>query len=71
MDISAPCLREIHSLYPGVSERFAHQILTSTLNQAAVLKINSNLERTGDIAESIAKFVINVDRNFDLKLLLH
>lgn len=35
----------------------------------AVLKINSNLERTGDIAESIAKFVINVDNNFDLKLL--
>ena len=35
----------------------------------AVLKINSNLERTGDIAESIAKFVINVDKNFDLKLL--
>ncbi len=35
----------------------------------AVLKINSNLERTGDIAESIAKFVINIDSNFDLKLL--
>ena len=35
----------------------------------AVLKINSNLERTGDIAESIAKFVINVDKNFDVKLL--
>ena len=35
----------------------------------AVLKINSNLERTGDIAESIAKFVINVDNTFDLKLL--
>lgn len=35
----------------------------------AVLKINSNLERTGDIAESIAKFAINVDKNFDLKLL--
>lgn len=35
----------------------------------AVLKINSNLERTGDIAEGIAKFVINVDKNFDKKLL--
>lgn len=35
----------------------------------AVLKINSNLERTGDIAESIAKFVINVDKTFDVKLL--
>lgn len=35
----------------------------------AVLKINSNLERTGDIAEGIAKFVINVDTNFDKKLL--
>ena len=35
----------------------------------AVLKINNNLERTGDIAESIAKFVINVDTDFDKKLL--
>ncbi len=35
----------------------------------AVLKINNNLERTGDIAEGIAKFVINVDNNFDKKLL--
>jgi phosphate transport system protein len=35
----------------------------------AVLKINSNLERTGDIAEGIAKFVLNVDNNFDKKLL--
>lgn len=35
----------------------------------AVLKINSNLERTGDIAEGIAKFVINVDNSFDRKLL--
>lgn len=35
----------------------------------AVLKINNNLERTGDIAEGIAKFVINVDTNFDKKLL--
>ena len=35
----------------------------------AVLKINNNLERTGDIAESIAKFVININRSFDKKLL--
>lgn len=35
----------------------------------AVLKINNNLERTGDIAEGIAKFVLNVDDNFDRKLL--
>lgn len=35
----------------------------------AVLKINNNLERTGDIAEGIAKFVINVDHNFDKQLL--
>src|SRR3989337_1780196 len=35
----------------------------------AVLKINSNLERTGDIAESIAKFVLNVNTDFDKKLL--
>ncbi len=35
----------------------------------AVLKINTNLERTGDIAEGIAKFVKNVDANFDLDLL--
>lgn len=35
----------------------------------AVLKINNNLERTGDIAEGIAKFVINVDSSFDKKLL--
>ena len=35
----------------------------------AVLKINNNLERKGDIAESIAKFVINVDTDFDKKLL--
>lgn len=36
----------------------------------AVLKINSNLERTGDIAEGIAKFVLHVDDNFDRKLLV-
>lgn len=35
----------------------------------AVLKINNNLERTGDIAEGIAKFVINVDTDFDTNLL--
>lgn len=35
----------------------------------AVLKINSNLERIGDNAESIAKFVINVDNPFNNKLL--
>ncbi len=35
----------------------------------AVLKINNNLERTGDIVEGIAKFVLNVDNNFDTKLL--
>lgn len=37
----------------------------------AVLKINTNLERTGDIAEGIAKFVKNVDANFDKELLQH
>jgi len=35
----------------------------------AVLKINSNLERTGDIVESISKFVLDVDKNFDKELL--
>jgi phosphate transport system protein len=35
----------------------------------AVLKINNNLERTGDIVEGIAKFVTNVDTNFDKKVL--
>ncbi len=35
----------------------------------AVLKINNNLERTGDIAEGIAKFVINVNHTFDTNLL--
>ncbi len=35
----------------------------------AVLKINTNLERTGDIVEGIARFVLNVDNNFDTKLL--
>jgi phosphate transport system protein len=35
----------------------------------AVLKINNNLERTGDIVEGIAKFVINVDNTFDKHVL--
>lgn len=35
----------------------------------AVLKINNNLERTGDITEGIAKFVVNVDSQFDRELL--
>ena len=35
----------------------------------AVLKINMNLERTGDIAEGIAKFVIDLPENFDAELL--
>lgn len=35
----------------------------------AVLKINMNLERTGDIAEGIAKFVINLPEDFDNQLL--
>lgn len=35
----------------------------------AVLKINMNLERTGDIAEGIAKFVIGLPEDFDIQLL--
>lgn len=35
----------------------------------ATLKINTNLERAGDIAEGIAKFVIDSDQPFDKKLL--
>lgn len=35
----------------------------------AVLKINNNLERTGDIVEGIAKFVINVHHSFDKQIL--
>jgi phosphate transport system protein len=35
----------------------------------AVLKINNNLERTGDIVEGIAKFVTNVDSTFDKHVL--
>ncbi len=35
----------------------------------AVLKINNNLERTGDIAEGIAKFIIDTQNVFDPALL--
>ncbi len=35
----------------------------------AVLKINTNLERTGDIAEGIGKFVVNIPADFDMHLL--
>jgi len=35
----------------------------------AVLKINTNLERTGDIAEGVAKFVVNISDKFDSELL--
>lgn len=35
----------------------------------AVLKINSNLERTGDIAEGIGKFVVNLSPDFESHLL--
>ncbi len=35
----------------------------------AVLKINTNLERTGDIAEGIAKLVVNISGNFDKELM--
>ncbi|MBK5283969.1 MAG: phosphate signaling complex protein PhoU [Bacteroidia bacterium] len=35
----------------------------------AILKINNNLERTGDIAEGIAKFIVSVPSVFDEKLL--
>ncbi len=35
----------------------------------AVLKINMNLERTGDIAEGIAKFVVDIPEDFDKQLL--
>lgn len=35
----------------------------------AVLKINNNLERTGDIAEGIAKFLIETQTEFDADLL--
>jgi phosphate transport system protein len=35
----------------------------------AVLKINSNLERIGDIAEGIAKYVLSVEEPFNMELL--
>ena len=35
----------------------------------AVLKINNNLERTGDIAEGIGKFIVFTDSAFDKNLL--
>ena len=35
----------------------------------AVLKINMNLERTGDIAEGIGKFVVDIPQDFDVRLL--
>ncbi|MEY3397878.1 MAG: hypothetical protein RL220_472 [Bacteroidota bacterium] len=35
----------------------------------AVLKINSNLERTGDIAEGIARFILEAENNFPDDLL--
>ena len=35
----------------------------------AVLKINMNLERTGDIAEGIAKFVVDIPQDFDVRIL--
>jgi phosphate transport system protein len=34
----------------------------------AVLKINMNLERTGDIAEGIGKFVVEIPQDFDVRL---
>ena len=35
----------------------------------AVLKINNNLERIGDIAEGISKYVVEAEQPFDLALL--
>jgi len=35
----------------------------------AILKINNNLERTGDIAEGIAKFIVSAPSAFDEKFL--
>src|SRR5947207_7370260 len=31
----------------------------------AVLKINNNLERIGDIAEGVAKYIVAADKDFD------
>ena len=35
----------------------------------AVLKINSNLERIGDIAEGVAKYILSADKPFNAELL--
>ena len=35
----------------------------------AVLKINSNLERIGDITEGVCRFIVDVDHNFDQDLI--
>jgi phosphate transport system protein len=35
----------------------------------AILKINNNLERTGDIAEGISKFIVSTEKLFDAELL--
>ena len=35
----------------------------------AVLKINTNLERTGDIAEGVAKYVLNAEKHFSAEIL--
>ena len=35
----------------------------------AVLKINTNLERTGDIAEGVAKYVLNAEKAFSPEIL--
>src|SRR6201995_4319233 len=35
----------------------------------AVLKINSNLERIGDIAEGVAKYILSADKPFNPELL--
>jgi phosphate transport system protein len=35
----------------------------------AVLKINNNLERSGDIAEGIAKYIISADKPFEQEIL--
>jgi phosphate transport system protein len=37
----------------------------------AVLKINSNLERIGDIAEGVAKYILSADKPFNTELLKH